>query len=78
MARYWRAMTAIRSDAGGRAVRSLVAIAFACLLSACVSERTARDEAPAEPVVHESRTGVPLLMDLPLIGWLFQHRTTVR
>jgi len=48
------------------------------VLGACVSERQARDDPAAEPVVLESRTGVPLLMDLPLIGWLFQRRVTVR
>jgi type II secretory pathway component GspD/PulD (secretin) len=31
-----------------------------------------------EPPRHESRTGVPILMDLPLIGFLFRRTTRVR
>jgi len=72
-----RAMTApLRSDARWRRERAAACCAFVSVFAACVS--APRDEPPVDPVVFESRTGVPLLMDLPLIGWMFQRRTTVR
>jgi hypothetical protein len=58
--------------------RTAVFLVFAGALAACASDNDARSPTPPEPVVYESRTGVPFLMDLPVIGWLFQHRLTAR
>ena len=58
--------------------RAAACLVLASALAACASERHARAEAPPAPVLHESRTGVPFLMDLPVVGWLFQHRVTHR
>ena len=68
----------LRPDARWRRARATGGVALVFVLGACVSDGHARDETPVEPVTFESRTGIPVLMDLPLIGWLFQHRVTVR
>ena len=65
-------------DARWRRWRAAAGLVLVSVLTACVSEGETRNEPPVEPVVYESRTGVPFLMDLPLIGWLFQNRVTVR
>jgi hypothetical protein len=58
------------------------AVALAAALAGCVASGETRGVTPAAappaPGTCESRTGVPLLMDLPLVGWLFQHRVTAR
>lgn len=68
--------------AGPRRASSQAVLALAAALAGCVAGGEARDPMPAAaepaPVTYESRTGVPLLMDLPLVGWLFQRRVTVR
>jgi hypothetical protein len=56
--------------------RSLIALVLLGALSSCAADRRSRDTEPTP--TYESRTGIPVLMDLPLIGWLFQHRVTVR
>lgn len=43
---------------------------------ACAADRAHGREEP--PPIMESRTGVPLLMDLPVIGVLFRKTTVVR
>ena len=56
-----------------------VAVAAALtLLVACSSDRHARSEALEPTPTYQSTTGIPVLMDLPLIGWLFRHTRTVR
>ena len=63
-------------------IRTRLALGFSAMavllaaLGACATDRQAAATEP--PPTFESRTGVPVLMDLPLIGWLFQHRVTVR
>jgi hypothetical protein len=59
-------------------LRAAACLIVASALAACVSAPQGRADAPPEPVLHESRTGVPFLMDLPVVGWLFQHRVTER
>ena len=60
------------------------ALCCAMLLAvgACSTDSHARDRdrggAPAEPARFESRTGVPFLMDIPVIGFLFCRTTVVR
>ena len=71
------ARTRTARAAGTLRARCLCAL-FSPVFAACVADREVRNDAGPEPVVYESRTGVPLLMDLPLVGWLFQHRVTVR
>ncbi len=59
----------------------LVTLAALGLLvaAACSTDRTTvRAEPAAAPATRESRTGVPILMDLPLIGTLFGSRTVTR
>jgi hypothetical protein len=54
----------------------LALLAFA---PACAADRNAAADADsASPPSYESRVGVPLLMDLPLIGFLFSRRTVRR
>ena len=73
------------SGADDRRRRPGVLVALTCLLalSACSTDQQAvRPEgapAPEERTPrYESRTGVPVLMDLPLIGWMFRPTTVVR
>ena len=49
-------------------------------LAGCVSdaEQTPEVELEPAPATSVSRTGVPVLMDLPVLGWLFRRETTVR
>jgi hypothetical protein len=64
-----------------KARRSLTGCVALALLAGCAAERDCRrDERrdEPEPPIAESRTGVPFLMDLPIVGWLFQHRVTER
>ena len=68
-------MRAEPRSAPGRSHLWLAPLVCLGALSACAADREAR---ATEPASHESRTGVPMLMDLPLIGWLFQHRVTAR
>lgn len=61
-----------------RRVRAWLALVALLLtgITACAADRTqVRDEPP--PIL-ESRTGVPVLMDLPVIGVLFRKTTVVR
>lgn len=64
--------------AAGKVRAGCLGALFSPVFAACVADREVRNDVGAEPVVYESRTGVPLLMDLPLVGWLFQHRVTAR
>ena len=56
----------------------------ACLLGAAACSTDSehrRDEPPApepDPPRFESRVGVPILMDIPVIGFLFCRHTVVR
>ena len=61
-----------------RAARALAGLALVSAFAGCAANHDARRDAPREPVRYESRIGVPFLMDLPLVGWLFQRRVTVR
>ena len=64
-----------------KARRRLAACLALTLLAGCAAERDSqvdRQREESEPPIFESRTGVPFLMDLPLVGWLFQHRVTQR
>lgn len=66
-----------------RPIRSIVvpiALTGALALGSCVTDRSAaQGEALPEAVpTHESRTGVPILMDIPGIGFLFGRRTVRR
>ncbi len=62
----------------------LAAMVVVTLLAGCSTDRQTlhREEPEARseesPPRYESRTGVPVLMDLPLIGWMFRRTTTVR
>ena len=51
-------------------------------VAACNTDSQFRDRdrgaPPAEPARFESRTGVPILMDIPVIGFLFCRTTVVR
>jgi len=67
--------------------RRVASLLLASVLTACAADRDVReptpassptDPAPTSPVVRETRTGVPVLMDLPGIGWLFRRTTTLR
>lgn len=77
---------AIDPQATRAARRAGLAAGIVIALAGCTADDHARrpelqapEQDPAErPVVHESRTGIPLLMDLPLIGWLFHQRVTMR
>jgi hypothetical protein len=72
-------MTAMprRSASRCRPRRLLLALLALALAPACAADR---DHASGEsgPPRYEARTGVPLLMDLPLLGFLFGRRTVVR
>ena len=53
--------------------------ALACVLLAslasCATDRATR--APDRPI-YESRTGVPILMDIPILGFFFSSRRIER
>jgi len=55
--------------------RLLAGIACLSALAACAADPSS---GASEPATYEARSGVPVLMDLPVIGWLFQHRVTAR
>jgi hypothetical protein len=60
--------------------RRAASLVLTAALTACAADRDAREPAPAptSPILRETRTGVPVLMDLPGIGWLFRRTTTAR
>lgn len=70
--------TARLRQRAARAARALASFALVSAFAACAANHEASRDAPRDPVLRESRTGVPFLMDLPLVGWLFQRRVTVR
>lgn len=55
----------------------LAAMVVAMLAGACSTTSDSAQETPDAPR-FEQRVGVPVLMDIPLIGWLFSRHTVVR
>jgi hypothetical protein len=46
--------------------------------TACAAGPDRQDLSAGEPPQFESRVGVPLLMDIPILGFFFSRRTVVR
>ncbi|MEM7203421.1 MAG: hypothetical protein AAF628_24370 [Planctomycetota bacterium] len=69
------------------AMRTLLAVAGLAVLPGCAADREVRaaDDAPVSGLAENdtsvqcvSRSGIPILMDLPIIGFLFGRRVEVR
>lgn len=65
------------------AVSKLALLAVLLTTTACASDRDSiRNDAPEmnreELPIRVTRTGVPILMDVPVIGFLFSRTTTER
>ena len=62
-----------------RRYRLAVLLVLVVWTTSCATDEHARKEELPEPrPTYVKRTGVPFLMDLPIIGALFRHTTVVR
>ena len=69
-------MSSLRGSARRQRPRRLL-LALLLVAPACAADRNHAAGEPPAPS-YESRTGVPLLMDLPVLGFLFSRRTVAR
>ena len=66
-----------------RSKLALLALPLALAVTSCATDRDhVRDDllekSEGAPEIRVSRTGVPILMDLPVFGFLFGQTTVVR
>ena len=73
----------MRSKPPAESKLALLALPVLLTVTACASDRgSIRNDAPEmnreELPIRVTRTGVPILMDVPVIGFLFSRTTTER
>ena len=79
-------LTTARTQRIRDAARAPIAVLCLAILPSCAADQAARtaDAGPAVPAEsfasarYVSRSGVPILMDLPIIGFLFGRHVEIR